>query len=239
MSTVPSGKVGKFNLVAKDTSAQELLKELGRGKIDQSLKDLTAKLVEHYSKPEPVPPIEPADGHTFLVLILTKDLESKLCLPGSKLFNPKAEEVGKDGKSPRKSGEYTFFSPLMRFFIEGELNDILTLAVRDKIKNHTEDVDKDTGYIYEDKNNADVVRFLANIIFNKKYTVELIDVKNKKNETLGYKKLAIQFQPFGKIKKGSDMTRVLPVSEPVSHVYEEDELEAKFEIPPRGSDGVS
>jgi len=52
---------------------------------------------------------------------------------------------------------------------------------------------------------------------------------------LDYKKLAIQFQPFGKIKKGHDMLRTLPIS----HVYEEDELEAQFEVPPRGSDGVS
>src|SRR3954453_1439403 len=203
MSLVPNEKTGKFNLVSKDTSAQFLQTELKKGKIEQSLKDLTAKLVEHYNKPEPVPPIDPADGHTFVVLILTKDLESKLCLPGSKLFNPQKGEVGKDGKSPRQSGEYTFFSSLMRFFKIEELNDILTLAVRDKIKNHTDDVDKDAGYIYEDKNNADVVRFLVNIIFKKKYVAELIDVKkNTIEELLDYKKLAINFDPFGKIKKG-------------------------------------
>jgi len=67
--------------------------------------------------------------------------------------------------------------------------------------------------------------FLSKAI--KKRKVELIDVKNKKEELLDYKKLVVYFYPYREEK-------ILELPEIVSHVYEEDELQNQLEVPLKG-----
>lgn len=88
---------------------------------------------------------------------------------------------------------------------------------------------KDTGdkndKLIEDKNKFEMMGFLSKAI--KKRKVELIDVKNKKEELLDYKKLVVYFYPYREEK-------ILELPEIVSHVYEEDELQNQLEVPLKG-----
>jgi len=86
-------------------------------------------------QPEPLPE---GTARTNLYKLLVTDLKDNLDEPDKKLFTvlPSEQKVEKeeDRKFVRSYGEYIFRSPLMKYFKEEDLADLLNLATKDKIE---------------------------------------------------------------------------------------------------------
>ncbi|RHZ35236.1 hypothetical protein [endosymbiont GvMRE of Glomus versiforme] len=200
LSFVPTEKMVTYNLLVKaDTSALKLAEEINKGKIEESLKKLAAKLFEHYNKPEPLPPIAPEDGERYLNLILVNFLRERL--DPTKLFgspsNKKKDELGK----------VIFCNKLVEFFDKNQVSDILIAATEEKIKSIAEQCewwtdncldssdailegDDDCRHIYNNEQDAKTVGFLLQArIEGKGYKLEVENAKIKTGTEPGEKEV--------------------------------------------------
>jgi len=86
-------------------------------------------------KPEPLPE---KVARTNLYKLITTDLKEALDDPNKRLFTvlPSEQKVDKeeDKKYVRGYGEYIFRSPLMNYFEEEDLPNLLILATKEKIE---------------------------------------------------------------------------------------------------------
>jgi hypothetical protein len=118
----------------------------------------------------------------------------------------------------------------MKYFEINDLKDVIQEAANKVIKSKLSDDNwMNTGNkvdeFLDNKSKFEMTGFLLKA--REKHEVRLIDVKNRKEELLDYKKLVVYFYPYSEKK-------ILELPETVSSVYEENELQACLEIPPEG-----
>jgi hypothetical protein len=159
------------------------------------------------------------EGRTELLIKLIQDLEKK--------FLQLYEEAEVE-KMPQGLWEYTFVNPLMKHFKIEDLKNVIHEATAKIIKEKLSSdnwMEQAEDEFLNSKSKFEMTSFLFQA--RDKYETRLIDVKNKRGELLDYKKLIIYFYPYPEQK-------ILELPVTTSYVYEENELQAQLEIPPKG-----
>lgn len=209
LAFIEKGK--SFSLIDKDETATLLKRELTKGKITPELKKLTEDLVNFYSKPELLPPIDPEDAKRYLNLILVNFLKKKLENP-AKLFELTVNEKKKSGGKIEKN--VVFENKLLRLFEKDQIFDkehvlnILIKATEEKKKSIDSQYDwsftseREDDCVYNEQD-AKIVGFLLHVREEGRgYELEIETVELKdKNKKEVISRLIFTFKPYKLEKK--------------------------------------